>query len=178
MRIEIVPGDITRQRVDVIVNAANSALLGGGGVDGAIHAAAGPELLRDCQRVRATTHSDGLDVGEAVATCAGRLSATWVVHTVGPNRHHGETDPRLLSSCYSSSLRLSAELGAASVAFPAVSAGVYGWDVPFDTVAERAFEQALGVHRRTVDVTELDVVSARAVAIDATAVNGVARTLG
>lgn len=129
MRIEIAPGDITRQEVDVIVNAANSLLLGGGGVDGAIHAAAGPSLLQECRRIRRTTHPDGLPVGDAVATSAGDLPACWVVHTVGPNRHRGQTDPALLASCFTASLRLAASLGAESVAFPAISAGAYGWDV-------------------------------------------------
>jgi O-acetyl-ADP-ribose deacetylase len=126
--IEAVLGDITAQRVDAIVNAANSALLGGGGVDGAIHAAAGPRLLQECQGLRDTTHPDGLPVGEAVATGAGSLPARWVIHTVGPNRHRGQTDPALLASCFTSSLRVAREVGARSVAFPAVSAGVYGWD--------------------------------------------------
>ena len=129
MRLEIVAGDITRQEVDVVVNAANSTLLGGGGVDGAIHAAAGPALLQECRRLRATPHREGLSVGAAVATGAGRLSARWVVHTVGPNRHRGQTDPRLLASCFTESLRVAAGLGAHSVAFPAISAGAYGWDV-------------------------------------------------
>jgi O-acetyl-ADP-ribose deacetylase (regulator of RNase III) len=129
MLIEIVPGDITRQHVDVIVNAANSSLLGGGGVDGAIHAAAGPALLEECRRLRRTSHPDGLPVGQAVATGAGDLPVRWVVHTVGPNRHRGQTDPGLLASCFVESLRVSAGLGARSVAFPAISAGVFGWDV-------------------------------------------------
>lgn len=128
-RVEAVEGDITRERVDAIVNAANSSLLGGGGVDGAIHAAAGPELLEECRRLRATTHVHGLPVGQAVATGAGRLPARFVVHTVGPNRHAGQTDPALLASCFRSSLLVASEVGAASVAAPAVSAGVYGWDV-------------------------------------------------
>ena len=101
MHIEAVQGDITTQQVDAIVNAANSSLLGGGGVDGAIHAAAGPELLAECRRVRAERFPDGLPVGEAVVTGAGGLPARWVVHTVGPNRYAGETDPQLLSSCFS-----------------------------------------------------------------------------
>ena len=126
--IEAVLGDITTERVDAIVNAANSALLGGGGVDGAIHAAAGPRLLEACRRVRNTTHRDGLAVGDAVATSAGDLPATWVIHTVGPNRHRGQTDPALLASCFTRSLVVAREVGARSVAFPAVSAGVYGWD--------------------------------------------------
>ena len=126
--IEAVLGDITTERVDAIVNAANSQLLGGGGVDGAIHAVAGPQLLEACRRVRSTTHPDGLAVGDAVATSAGNLPAQWVIHTVGPNRHRGQTDPALLASCFRRSLEVAREVGARSVAFPAVSAGVYGWD--------------------------------------------------
>ncbi|MEZ0447027.1 O-acetyl-ADP-ribose deacetylase [Cellulomonas sp. ICMP 17802] len=127
MRIESVQGDITTQGVDAIVNAANSSLLGGGGVDGAIHAAAGPELLDACRELRRTTLPDGLPVGDAVATPGFRLPARWVLHTVGPNRHRGQTDPVLLASCFARPLELAVELGASSVAFPAVSAGVYGW---------------------------------------------------
>jgi O-acetyl-ADP-ribose deacetylase len=129
VQIEVVPGDITTQDVDVVVNAANSTLLGGGGVDGAIHRAAGPELLQACRRLRDTTHRAGLDVGQAVATGAGRLPARWVVHTVGPNRHRGQGDPALLASCFRESMRVAGELGARSIAFPAISAGAYGWDV-------------------------------------------------
>jgi O-acetyl-ADP-ribose deacetylase len=129
MRLEAVQGDITREHVDAIVNAANSSLLGGGGVDGAIHAAAGPELLAECRELRRTMLPAGLPVGDAVATGAGRLPARWVIHTVGPNRHAGETDPAMLASCFRRSLDVAVDLGAASVAFPAVSAGVYGWDV-------------------------------------------------
>lgn len=129
MRIETVGGDITTQRVDAIVNAANSSLLGGGGVDGAIHAAAGPRLLDACRELRRTTLPDGLPVGQAVATPGFELPARWVIHTVGPNRHAGQTDPGLLASCFTSSLDVAASLGAGTVAFPAVSAGVYGWDV-------------------------------------------------
>jgi O-acetyl-ADP-ribose deacetylase (regulator of RNase III) len=127
--IEAVGGDLTTERVDAIVNAANSSLLGGGGVDGAIHAAAGPALLRECRELRRTRLPGGLDVGDAVATGAGDLPCRWVVHTVGPNRHRGQTDPALLASCFASSLAVARGLGARSIAFPAVSAGVYGWDV-------------------------------------------------
>jgi O-acetyl-ADP-ribose deacetylase (regulator of RNase III) len=127
--IEAVRGDITREPVDVIVNAANSTLLGGGGVDGAIHAAAGPTLLEECRELRRTSLPGGLPVGDAVATGAGDLQARWVIHTVGPNRHAGQTDPALLASCFTRSLHVASELGARSVAFPAISAGVYGWDV-------------------------------------------------
>ena len=124
MRIEAVRGDITTERVDVIVNAANSALLGGGGVDGAIHSAAGPALLEECRELRRTSLPEGLPVGDAVATGAGELPARWVIHTVGPNRHAGQTDPALLASCFTRSLDVAAGLGARTVAFPAVSAGV------------------------------------------------------
>jgi O-acetyl-ADP-ribose deacetylase (regulator of RNase III) len=127
--IEAVAGDLTRQHVDAIVNAANSTLLGGGGVDGAIHAAAGPALLEECRRVRRTTYPDGLPVGQAVATGAGQLPARWVIHTVGPNRNRGQDDPAQLASCFTASLDIAAELGARSVAFPAISAGAYGWAV-------------------------------------------------
>ena len=136
MRVEAVAGDITRQRVDAIVNAANSTLLGGGGVDGAIHAAAGPGLLEECRRVRRRTWPSGLPVGEAVATAAGALPARWVVHTVGPNRHLGQTDRRLLACCFTRSLEVAMELGARSVAFPAIGAGAFGW--PVEEVADVA----------------------------------------
>lgn len=129
MRLEAVDGDITREVVDAIVNAANPSLLGGGGVDGAIHAVAGPELLEECRILRATTHAGGLAVGEAVATGAGRLPARHVIHTAGPDRRAGQTDPALLAACFSRSLEVAAGLGAASVAMPAVGAGIYGWDV-------------------------------------------------
>src|SRR5690606_7597619 len=126
--IEAVEGDITIQQVDAVVNAANSQLMGGGGVDGAIHAAAGPGLLEECRRLRASRWHDGLPVGEAVATGAGELPARWVIHTVGPNRHRGQTDPALLASCFRRSLEVAQEVGARSGSFPAVSAGIYGWD--------------------------------------------------
>jgi O-acetyl-ADP-ribose deacetylase (regulator of RNase III) len=125
--LEAVIGDITQERTDAIVNAANSSLLGGGGVDGAIHAAAGPRLLEACRRLRRSTLPDGLAVGDAVATEAFALPCRWVIHTVGPNAHRGQTDPELLASCFRRSLDVAVELGATSVAFPAVSAGVYGW---------------------------------------------------
>jgi O-acetyl-ADP-ribose deacetylase (regulator of RNase III) len=136
--IEAVNGDLTTQQVDAIVNAANSTLLGGGGVDGAIHQAAGPRLLEECRRLRKTSHREGLAVGDAVATGAGDLPARWVIHTVGPNRHRGQTDPELLASAFRRSLDVAAEVGARSVAFPAVSAGAYGWDA--DEVARIAVE--------------------------------------
>lgn len=128
MRLDILQGDITTRDVDAIVNAANSSLMGGGGVDGAIHRAAGRELLDACRELRRTSLPDGLPVGHAVATPGFNLPARWVVHTVGPNRHAGQDDPELLASCFLESLKVGAALGARSVAFPAISAGIYGWD--------------------------------------------------
>jgi O-acetyl-ADP-ribose deacetylase (regulator of RNase III) len=129
MSLSVEIGDLTRVEADAVVNAANSLLLGGGGVDGAIHAAAGPRLLEACRRLRKTTHPDGLSVGDAVATPAFDLPASWVIHTVGPNLHRGQDDPTLLASCFARSLDVAAELDVRSVAFPAVSAGAFGWPV-------------------------------------------------
>ncbi len=127
MRIRTLRGDITTVAVDAIVNAANSSLLGGGGVDGAIHRAGGPEILAACRELRATALPDGLPAGQAVATTAGRLPARWVIHTVGPVWSSREDRSATLASCYRASLRVADELGARTVSFPAVSAGVYGW---------------------------------------------------
>jgi O-acetyl-ADP-ribose deacetylase len=140
MRIELEHGDLTTATTDAIVNAANSTLLGGGGVDGAIHAAAGPELLAACRELRRTTLPDGLGVGDAVVTPGFDLPAAWVVHTVGPNRHQGETDPDLLASCFTASLGAAADAKARTVAFPAIGAGAYGWAV--DDVARVAVDAA------------------------------------
>lgn len=129
MQIHAIGGDLTEMNVDAIVNAANSSLLGGGGVDGAIHRAAGPELLAACHKLRATRFPDGLPVGQAVATRGFNLAARWVIHTVGPNRHAGQTDPQLLHYAFANSLREAARVGARDVAFPAISGGVYGWDM-------------------------------------------------
>ena len=136
VRVTLVEGDITRERVDAIVNAANSGLLGGGGVDGAIHRAGGPAVLAECRRLRASTLPDGLPVGEAVATTAGKLPARWVVHTVGPRWTDREDRSPLLRGCYASSLRVADDLAATTIAFPLVSAGVYGW--PFDDAVRQA----------------------------------------
>jgi O-acetyl-ADP-ribose deacetylase (regulator of RNase III) len=143
-RLVLVPGDITQQRVDAIVNAANRSLLGGGGVDGAIHRRGGPALLEECKKLRATRYPDGLPTGQAVATTAGDLHARWVIHTVGPVYAPSEDRSGLLRSCYTESLRLAAELGARTIAFPAISTGVYGYPlelaapVALDAVASAA----------------------------------------
>jgi O-acetyl-ADP-ribose deacetylase (regulator of RNase III) len=136
--IELVRGDITRESADAIVNAANSSLLGGGGVDGAIHRRGGPAILEDCRRLRAAHLGKGLPTGKAVATTAGDLDARWVIHTVGPVYSTTEDRSGLLASCYRESLRVAGELGARTVAFPAISTGVYGW--PMDDGARIAVE--------------------------------------
>ncbi len=141
MDIALVHGDITRQRVDAIVNAANSSLLGGGGVDGAIHRRGGPAILAECRRLRASRYDRGLPTGQAVATTAGDLPARWVIHTVGPVYSSREDRSGLLRDCYANALRIADELGAATVAFPLISAGIYGWP------AEDAIRQALAVLR-------------------------------
>jgi O-acetyl-ADP-ribose deacetylase len=127
MEITLVEGDITRERADAIVNAANSGLLGGGGVDGAIHRRGGPAILAECRALRAARFPGGLPTGQAVATTAGKLPARWVIHTVGPVYSRRQDRSVLLASCYTESLRVADELGARVVAFPAVSAGIYGW---------------------------------------------------
>ena len=147
-RILVKVGDITREAVDAIVNAANSSLMGGGGVDGAIHRAGGPDILDACRRLRVDRFPDGLPTGHAVITPAGRLAAKHVIHTVGPiyGRHRGE-EARLLAACYENSLALAAAHALASVAFPAISTGVYGY--PKNEAARvslAAIELALEAH--------------------------------
>ncbi|MER6128011.1 O-acetyl-ADP-ribose deacetylase [Streptomyces sp. NPDC001795] len=148
--ITLVQGDITRQSADAIVNAANSSLLGGGGVDGAIHRRGGPAILEDCRRLRASHYGKGLPTGQAVATTAGELDASWVIHTVGPVFSQGEDRSELLASCYRESLRVADELGARSVAFPAISTGVYHW--PMEDAARIAVET---VREAVTDVEEV-----------------------
>ena len=141
--IVLFQGDITTQHVDAIVNAANRSLLGGGGVDGAIHRAGGPAILAECREIRRTTYPDGLPTGRAVATGGGDLPARWVIHTVGPVYSSSEDRSGLLASCHTESLRLADELGAATVAFPAISTGVYGYPVEeASTVAIEAVRRA------------------------------------
>jgi O-acetyl-ADP-ribose deacetylase len=136
VRITLELGDITEQQVDAVINAANSSLLGGGGVDGAIHRRGGPAILAACRDLRAGAYRDGLPVGQAVATTAGDLPARWVIHTVGPVWSRQEDRSALLASCYTESLRAADELGARTVAFPAVSTGVFRW--PADDAARIA----------------------------------------
>ncbi|ATE54125.1 MULTISPECIES: O-acetyl-ADP-ribose deacetylase [Actinosynnema] len=135
-RIECVVGDLTQQDTDVVVNAANSSLLGGGGVDGAVHRAGGPEILAACRDLRAGHLGGGLPTGQAVATTAGRMPARWVVHTVGPVFSADEDRSEQLADCHRNSLRVAAELGARTVAFPAISTGIFRW--PLDSAARIA----------------------------------------
>jgi O-acetyl-ADP-ribose deacetylase (regulator of RNase III) len=151
VRLWAVRGDLTETDADVIVNAANPGLLGGGGVDGAIHAAGGPQILEECRAIKAWLPDGRLPRGQAVVTTAGRLPARWVVHTAGPIWSASEDRSEVLRSCYRESVRLAAELGARSVAFPAISAGIYGW--PMDDAARQA---VAGV--RAVDVEHLQEV--------------------
>jgi O-acetyl-ADP-ribose deacetylase (regulator of RNase III) len=146
--IALVLGDITVQVVDAVVNAANSSLLGGGGVDGAIHRRGGPAILEACRALRASRLPDGLPAGQAVATTAGNLQARWVIHTVGPVFSKAEDRTDILVSAYHESLRVAEELGAVTVAFPAVSAGVYGW--PLDDAARIAVQTARAHHAVSV----------------------------
>jgi len=137
-RITLERGDITEQDVDAIVNAANSSLMGGGGVDGAIHRKGGREILVECQQLRATTLEQGLPPGKAVSTTGGNLRARWVIHTVGPVYSKREDRSPILASCHTESLRVADELGAKTVAFPAISTGVYGY--PMDLAAPVAIK--------------------------------------
>ena len=137
MELTLERGDITTQQVDAIVNAANSAMRGGGGVDGAIHRAGGPVLAYCIARF-----PNGLPTGQAGWTTAGDLPARWVIHVVGPNHARGQTDRSLLTSCYSNALAVADQLGAETVAFPLVSAGIYGW--PLDDAAAAAVETLRG----------------------------------
>jgi O-acetyl-ADP-ribose deacetylase (regulator of RNase III) len=152
VHLSVVQGDITAQRVDAIVNAANRAMRGGGGVDGAIHRAGGPAILRDC----VARFPNGLPTGDAGWTAAGDLPARWVIHTVGPNFAAGERDPALLESAYRRSLEVADELGADSIAFPLISAGIYAWPKT----------DAVDIAVRTILSTPTQVADARIVAFD------------
>lgn len=150
--VTAVHGDITTQQVDAIVNAANNAMRGGGGVDGAIHRTGGPAVLEDC----IARFPDGLATGEAGWTTAGDLPSRWVIHTVGPNHAAGQRDRSLLTSCYRRSLEVADELGARSIAFPLISAGIYGW--PKDDAIAAAVE--------TIREAQTSVEEVRVVAFD------------
>jgi O-acetyl-ADP-ribose deacetylase (regulator of RNase III) len=152
VRLTVVRGDITTQDVDAVVNAANRGMRGGGGVDGAIHRAGGPAVLEDCRR----RFPDGLATGRAGWTTAGEMPARWVIHVVGPNHNAGERDRSLLTSCYANALHVADELGASSVAFPLVSAGVYGWPK----------QDAVAAAVETLTSTPTQVDEARVVAFD------------
>ncbi|MFC5146775.1 O-acetyl-ADP-ribose deacetylase [Streptomyces aureoversilis] len=154
--ITLVQGNITQQHVDAVVNAANSSLLGGGGVDGAIHRAGGPAILNACRDLRASHYGKGLPTGKAVATTAGDLPARWVIHTVGPVYSQQEDRSHLLASCHRESLRVADELGAKTVAFPAISTGVYSWPV----------EDAARIAVEAVRATETSVEEVRFVLFD------------
>jgi O-acetyl-ADP-ribose deacetylase (regulator of RNase III) len=148
--ITLTQGDITTTTADAIVNAANSSLLGGGGVDGAIHRRGGPAILDDCRRLRASRYGKGLPTGQAVATTAGLLPARWVIHTVGPVYSRDEDRSALLDACHVNSLRVADELGATTVAFPAISTGIYGW--PIDDAARIAIAAVRGAETDVAEV--------------------------
>ena len=164
MKLTVVRGDLTRQEVDAVVNAANRSMRGGGGVDGAIHRAGGPRVLEDCRR----RFPHGLGTGHAGWTTGGDLPARWVIHVVGPNRRGGETDRSLLTSCYAGALAVADELGARTVAFPLVSAGAYGWPL----------EDAVAAAVDTLRAAVTSVEEARIVAFDDAAYDLVAARLG
>lgn len=153
MQLAVVQADITTQEVDAVVNAASTAMRGGGGVDGAIHAAGGPAVLADCEQ----RFPHGLPTGQAGWTTAGEMPAHWVIHVVGPNYRAGQRDRSLLISCYANALRVADEVGARTVAFPLISAGVYGW--PYDDAVAAAVD--------TLCSTASQVTEARLVAFDA-----------
>lgn len=169
MALHVVLGDITRFHADAIVNAANSGLLGGGGVDGAIHRAGGPAILAACRALRATVLPDGLPTGHAVATTAGDLPATWVIHAVGPRYRGTARDAELLAAAHRNSVQAARDVGARSIAFPAISTGIYGYPIEeaapiavravaeaastmeitfvlFDTTTLRAYREAVEAH--------------------------------
>jgi len=153
-RVMVVVGDITRQNVDALVNAANSSLLGGGGVDGAIHRAGGPAILEACREIRRTQYPQGLPTGEAVITTAGNLPARYVIHTVGPiYGRSGGRDADMLAACYQNSLRLAETHSLRSIAFPAISTGVFGY--PQDEAAKvssRAIAEFLATNQTLAEV--------------------------
>jgi O-acetyl-ADP-ribose deacetylase (regulator of RNase III) len=156
-RVRVLVGDITQQRVDAIVNAANASLLGGGGVDGAIHRAGGPDILAACQEIRRVSYPDGLPTGQAVITSGGRLAARCVIHTVGPVKSaEGERAAGLLAACYRNALALAVENSLSSIAFPAISTGVYGY--PREEAAVVASRAIAGFLATDATITEVRLV--------------------
>ncbi|HEX2227397.1 MAG TPA: O-acetyl-ADP-ribose deacetylase [Candidatus Binatia bacterium] len=153
-RVVVKPADITREQVDAVVNAANGSLLGGGGVDGAIHRAGGPEIRKQCEEIRRNLYPAGLPAGEAVITTAGKLPAKYVIHTVGPVYGSGGADKRrLLAACYRNSLRLAAEKELKTIAFPAISTGAYGYPLEDAArVSSQAIEESLQAHESIQEV--------------------------
>jgi len=173
-RIVIKVGDLTREAVDAIVNAANSSLLGGGGVDGAIHRAGGPTLTDECRKLRNTRYPDGLPTSKAVITTAGKMPAKHVIHTVGPiYGHHNGEEASLLAACYANAIALAADHHLKTIAFPAISTGVYGYPKEVAAkVSRRAIIEALQVHTgveevRLVFFSEDDAAIARKLEADA-----------
>jgi O-acetyl-ADP-ribose deacetylase len=160
-RVSVKVGDITKEAVDAIVNAANSTLMGGGGVDGAIHRAGGPEILAQCREIRRVQFPDGLPTGEAVMTTAGKMPAKHVIHTVGPvYGRGGQAKAGLLAACYVNSLGLAARSGIRTIAFPAISTGVYGYPMnEAAAVSSRAIEQSLQI-QSSIDEVRLVFFSA------------------
>lgn len=168
VQIALVEGDITAQAVDAVVNAANASLLGGGGVDGAIHRRGGPAILAACRALRAASYPDGMPTGEAAATTAGELPARWVIHTVGPVYGRDPDAPGSLARCHTSCLRIADELGARTVAFPAISTGAYGYPM----------RKAAQVAVATVRAATTDVEEIRFVLVGADAVAAFTEALG
>ena len=153
-RVQVVVGDITQQDVAAIVNAANSSLLGGAGVDGAIHRNGGPQILKECQEIRNTLYPDGLPTGEAVMTSGGNLPARYVIHTVGPvYGHDPEREAELLAACYRNSLLLAYKHQISSIAFPSISTGAYGYPKPEAArIASKTIKQFLETDREIQEV--------------------------
>jgi O-acetyl-ADP-ribose deacetylase len=151
MQMTAIRADITTLTVDAVVNAANSSLMGGGGVDGAIHRVGGPEILRECRELRESRYPKGLPTGQAAATTAGDLPARWVIHTVGPVFSSREDRSALLADCYRNSLQVADQLGARTVAFPAVSAGIFGW--PMDDAARIAVRTVSSIAAAVDEIT-------------------------
>ena len=153
-RVVVVVDDLTRQDVDAIVNAANSSLLGGGGVDGAIHRAGGPQILKECREIRRTRYPDGLPTGEAVITTGGKLPARFVIHTVGPiYGRDPEREAELLAACYRNSLNLAVQNEVSTIAFPSISTGVYSYPKPeAAAVSSRAIKEFLDMNQQITEV--------------------------